>query len=69
MALRVKVDLNVCQGHGECTRIAPDLFRLNDDLELDWERDPPDSRREEVEEAVFMCPQKAISTTAKEELK
>ena len=69
MALRVKVDLNVCQGHGECTRIAQDLFKLNDDLVLDWDRDPPDSRSQEVEEAVAMCPSKAISLVPKGEHK
>ena len=61
MTFCVKVDIDVCQAHGECTRVAPDLFRLNSNFELDWEQHPPESRRQAVEDAVAACPVRAIS--------
>lgn len=59
--MKVLVDLTRCQAHGECTRIAPDLFELDADLELAWNEDPGEGRRKDVEYAVTACPTEAIS--------
>ena len=28
---KVHVDMNLCQSHGECTYVAPEIFELGDD--------------------------------------
>ena len=59
--MKVVVDLTRCQAHGECTRIAPDLFQLDAELNLTWEENPDEERRKDVEYAVSACPTEAIS--------
>ena len=57
---KVHVDMNLCQSHGECTYVAPDIFELGDDDVLRWKEDVDESRRAAVEEAVNACPMMAI---------
>ena len=59
--MKVSVDLNQCQGHGECTRNAIGLFKLGQDLELEWEACPDEARAADVEAAAAACPTQAIS--------
>ncbi|MBS1842789.1 MAG: ferredoxin [Actinobacteria bacterium] len=59
--MKVVVDLDRCEAHGECTRIAPDLFRLDEELDLHWEENPPGDRSDDVRYAVEACPSEAIS--------
>ena len=59
--MKVHVDMNLCQSHGECVFAAPDVFELGDDDVLRWKEDVDESRRAEVEEAVNVCPMAAIS--------
>ena len=59
--MKVNVDMNLCQSHGECVLVAPDFFDLGDDDVLVWKEDVPDDRRAEIEEAVNVCPMLAIS--------
>ena len=61
MTVRVNVDLDLCQSHGECCLVAPDLFELDDDDLLHWKAEVDDSRREDVEHAEQMCPVQAIT--------
>ena len=58
--IRVHVDMNLCQSHGECVFAAPDVFELGDDDVLKWEEEVDESQREKVEEAVRVCPMLAI---------
>lgn len=58
--LKVSVDLDRCESHGQCVLAAPGLFHLDDDLDLQYEENPPEERRRDVEEAVSMCPTQAI---------
>lgn len=58
--IKVRVDLNLCQSHGECVYAAPEVFELGDDDVLLWEEEVEDSRRAELEEAVNVCPLAAI---------
>ena len=59
--MKVRVDMNLCQSHGECVFPAPDVFELGDDDVLHWKEDVDESRRVAVEEAVNACPMMAIS--------
>jgi ferredoxin len=59
--MKVRVDMNLCQSHGECVFPAPDVFELGDDDVLRWKEDVDESRRPAVEEAVNACPMMAIS--------
>ena len=58
--IKVLVDMNLCQSHGECVFAAPDVFELGDDDVLRWEEEVDESQRAEVEEAVNVCPMAAI---------
>ena len=58
--MKVHVDMNLCQSHGECVFAAPDVFDLGDDDVLVWKEDVDESRRAEVEQAVQVCPMAAI---------
>ena len=59
--MKVRVDMNLCQSHGECVFPAFDVFELGDDDVLRWKEDVDESRRAAVEEAVNACPMMAIS--------
>jgi ferredoxin len=59
--MRVQVDMNLCQSHGECVLAAPDVFDLGDDDVLQWKEDVPEERRAAVEAAVNACLMMAIS--------
>jgi ferredoxin len=58
--IKVIVDMNLCQSHGECVYAAPDVFELGDDDVLRWQEEVDDCRREALEEAVNVCPMMAI---------
>jgi len=57
---RVHVDMNLCQSHGECVYVAPDIFELGDDDVLRWREDITDEERELAQEAADACPMLAI---------
>ena len=57
---RVHVDMNLCQSHGECVYVAPDIFELGDDDVLRWREQISDDEREVAQEAVDACPMLAI---------
>jgi sterol 14-demethylase len=62
-ACRVRVDLDLCQGHGECVSEAPEVFALDratNRVALRSETPGPE-QRERVERAVRHCPTRALS--------
>jgi ferredoxin len=63
--MRIKVDFDLCQGHGNCMGEAPDVFRVDDRgfLEI-LQEEPPEALRDAVEAAVKYCPTGAISLEA-----
>jgi sterol 14-demethylase len=64
-AARVRVDWDLCQGHGVCAGEAPEVFRVDPvtgRVELLMER-PPEALRARVEQAVRYCPTRALSLT------
>ena len=61
--MKVKVDLERCQGHTLCAMIAPKVFELD---EVDGHSSPvsedvPADQETQVAEAVRSCPEQAIS--------
>lgn len=58
--MRVTVDLDLCQDHGQCAIAAPVVFQMNDDGKLVYDGTPDDSQRFEVEQAADVCPVQAI---------
>lgn len=58
--MKVNVDMNLCQSHGECVAIAPDIFELGDDDVLVWRQDVEEERREDMQRAADACPMMAI---------
>jgi ferredoxin len=58
--VKVHVDMNLCQSHGECAIVAPEVFELGDDDLLRWREDVDEELRAKVSEAVEVCPMMAI---------
>ena len=62
--MQVHVDKLVCEANMVCERIAPEVFRLDDDDELEiLQPEPPDDLHDKVREAVAKCPKQALSLT------
>lgn len=62
MAMKVVIDRNRCESNAYCERYAPEVFKVNDDDELEvLQENPPEDLRGKVEEAVERCPKAAIS--------
>jgi ferredoxin len=60
--MKVTVDWDLCESHGQCEFAAPDVFTINDDGDLEVLNDMPDeSQRSEVEQAVRRCPTRALA--------
>ncbi|MFJ1548452.1 ferredoxin [Streptomyces sp. NPDC088246] len=62
--MKVVVDMDKCQDHGQCVFAAPDVFQLDDNGRLAYVSDPDDALREEVEDAADVCPLQAIRIEA-----
>jgi ferredoxin len=60
--MKIRVDWDLCEANAICMGIAPDIFEVddNDDLNVLIEQ-PPESRRADVERAVARCPRAALS--------
>ncbi|MFJ2769687.1 ferredoxin [Streptomyces sp. NPDC087300] len=58
--VKVTVDMDVCQNHGQCVFAAPDVFRLDDDGRLAYVASPDDALRDDAEDAADVCPLQAI---------
>lgn len=60
--MEVRVDFDLCQGHGVCEGEAPEVFQVDDDGTLTLLQDnPPEELRLDIERAVKHCPTAAIS--------
>lgn len=57
----VQVDWDRCQHYGQCVFEAPNVFRLNDRDELEFETEAGDDELEAIEAAIDVCPMRAIS--------
>lgn len=60
--MRVVVNYDLCEGHGRCVLIAPEVFALReDDQSHVLIEHPGEELRPKVEKAVRLCPRQAIS--------
>lgn len=59
--MKVIVDLELCQDHGQCVIAAPEVFRMDENSKLVYDADPDESMRQYVEDAVDVCPLQAIT--------
>lgn len=59
-ALRVVVDAERCEGHGQCVLAAPTVFDLDDELNLTYEAQVPAELIADVRRAAQLCPMQAI---------
>jgi ferredoxin len=67
--VKVEVDLNKCQDHGQCVYAAPDLFALDDEGRLSlrsqvtdvYVADVDEASAEDLYEAAEVCPLQAIT--------
>lgn len=60
--MRVRVDFDLCQGHGACKSEAPAVFDVDERLHhvVVLAEEPPESERENVKRAVKYCPTRAL---------
>ena len=60
--IRVVVDREICQDHGQCVFAAPQVFELDEEGKLVVLQDEvEESLRDNVEEAADVCPVQAIT--------
>ena len=60
--MRVRIDFDLCQGHGVCRSEAPEVFGLDAERQqvVLLDERPPESLREKVKAAVRFCPTLAL---------
>lgn len=58
--MKIVVDLNKCQSYGQCIFAAPTVFRWHGEESLEFNYNPDDSLRQQVERAAAACPVQAI---------
>lgn len=59
--MRVHVNMELCQSHGMCAYAAPAVFDLDDDDTLHYSEEVSEDLRPQVEDAVKVCPARAVS--------
>jgi ferredoxin len=60
--VRIRVDFDLCQGHGVCQQEAPAVFAVDEErnLVVVLDPEPPESQRAAVQQAVRYCPTRAL---------
>ena len=58
--MRVSVDRDICDLHGQCVFTAPELFRFRADGELEYEEEVRDDLFPAARRAASVCPTAAI---------
>lgn len=58
--MKILVDYDLCESNGVCVKIAPDVFRLDENDELQHNESPPAEQHEKVKKAVMRCPRGAL---------
>ena len=59
--MKIVVDLNRCQSYGQCVFAAPTVFRMHGEESLEYDYEPDESLRTQVERAAAACPVQAIA--------
>lgn len=58
--MKVIVDMDKCQDHGQCCFAAPEVFQLDAEGHLVHVLEPDEALRSQVEDAADVCPVQAI---------
>ncbi len=58
--MKIVVDLNRCQSYAQCVFAAPTVFRMYGEESLEYDYNPDDALRKQVERAAAACPVQAI---------
>ncbi len=61
--LTIDIDMDKCQNYGQCVCEAEDIFQLDGGGNIQYTKDVPDDRQDDVDNAVDVCPMQAISYT------
>ncbi|MEZ3178290.1 ferredoxin [Streptomyces pimonensis] len=59
--MRISVDMDRCESHGQCVFAAPEVFSFDDEDYLVYDSAPDDAVRGGVEKAAMSCPVRAIT--------
>lgn len=60
--MQVKCNKEICQGHGRCAAMAPEVFQLDSNGYLDTEViDVPEGLEDQAKLGVASCPEEALS--------
>jgi len=60
--MKVVVDYDRCEANAVCMRVAPDIFKVDEEDNLHiLQEHLPESARDRVSEAVRRCPRQALS--------
>ncbi|MFL1378108.1 MULTISPECIES: ferredoxin [unclassified Nocardiopsis] len=59
--MRIRVDRELCENHGQCVFAAPEVFSFDDDENLVYEPAPSPASADAVAKAVASCPVRAIT--------
>jgi ferredoxin len=60
--MKVRVDEDMCEGHGKCELSAPEFFVLgDDDVSRVLVDEVPPELKEKVDRAIRLCPRQAIA--------
>jgi len=60
LTMRIVVDLNRCQGYGQCVFLAPGVFELHGEEALMYDPGPDEEQLMPVVRAAAACPVQAI---------
>ena len=59
--MKILVDYDLCEANAVCMQQAPDVFKVDEEDNLDiLMEEVPDGQREAVENAVRLCPRQAL---------
>jgi ferredoxin len=61
MAMRILVDLALCQSYGQCVFAAPEIFKLTGQEVLEYDSAPSETLRHRAQRARAACPVQAIT--------
>ncbi|MEV5357394.1 ferredoxin [Streptomyces sp. NPDC052693] len=61
--MRITVDMNLCESHGQCVFAAPEIFSFDDEDHLTYEATPSDALLGKAEKAAAVCPVRAITVS------
>lgn len=62
--MRVQVDRALCELHAQCVFIAPGVFSLTADDDLEYDETPAPGQHAAVRQAALACPAQAIRLLA-----